>query len=124
MPARVKTPANTHPNYNYNARSNYGYNSGSGANSGSSADSGSTKVKHNRIYTATEIIQKFGNPSSRTSTTTTEHWVYKCKDGVVHVHFTQIGYVASSSTSKSEKLRLEIKSVDSTSSRSANDSRF
>ena len=91
---------------------------------GPSSGSGSAKVKHNRIYTATEIIQKFGNPSSRTSATTSEHWVYKCKDGVVHVHFTQVGYAGSSSASKSEKLRLEVKSVDSTSSRSAGDSRF
>lgn len=101
-----------------NARSGYGYGSGSGSGYGSA------KVKHNRIYAAAEIIQKFGNPSSRTSAMTSEHWVYKCKDGVVHVHFTQVGYVGGSSASKPEKLRLEVKSVDSTSSPSAGDSRF
>ena len=87
---------------------------------------GSAKVKHNRIYTAAEIIQKFGNPSSRSSKATAEEWVYKCKDGVVHVHFTQVGYAyaRSSSASKSETLRLEIKSVDSTSSPSGGNSRF
>ena len=89
---------------------------GSGYGSGSSSGYGSAKVKHNRIYTAAEIIQKFGNPSSRTSATTLEHWVYKCKDGVVHVHFTEVGYAGSSSASKPEKLRLEVKSVDSSSS--------
>lgn len=90
-----------------NARPSSGY----GANSSSSL--GSAKVKHNRIYTAAEIIQKFGDPSSRSSTATAEHWVYKCKDGVVHVHFTEVGYAHSSSASKSETLRLEVKSVDS-----------
>lgn len=96
--------------------------SGYGSDSGSG--SGSVKVKHNRIYTSTEIIQKFGNPSSRTSRAIAEEWVYKCHDGVVHVHFTQVGYARSSSTSKSETLRLEVKSVDSSSSSSAGNSRF
>ena len=99
---------------------------GSGYDSGSSSGSGSAKVKHNRIYTAAELIQKFGNPSSRTSSATSEQWVYKCKDGVVHVHFTEVGvaYARSSSTSKSETLRLEVKSVDSSSTPSAGGSRF
>ena len=85
---------------------------------------GTAKVKHNRIYTAAEIIQKFGSPSSRTSTATLEQWAFKCKDGVVHVHFTQVGYARSSSTSKSETLRLEVKSVDSSSSPSVGASRL
>jgi hypothetical protein len=96
----------------------------SGYSSDSGSGSGSAKVKHNRIYTSTEIIQKFGNPSSRTSKAISEEWVYKCQDGVVHVHFTQVGYARSSSTSKSESLRLEVKSVDSSSSSSAGNSRF
>jgi len=96
----------------------------SGYSSNSGSGSGSAKVKHNRIYTSTEIIRKFGNPSSRTSKATSEEWVYKCHDGVVHVHFTQVGYARSSSTSKSETLRLEVKSVDSSSSSSVGNSRF
>ncbi|MGA2255072.1 MAG: hypothetical protein ABSG53_10455 [Thermoguttaceae bacterium] len=101
-----------------NTRPASGFDSGSG--------SGSAKVKHNRIYTAAELIQKFGSPSTRTSSATSEQWGYKCKDGVVHVHFTQVGvgYARSSSTSKSETLRLEVKSVDSSSSLSGGNSRF
>jgi hypothetical protein len=104
----------------------YGSNirSGAGYGSSSSSDTAPVKVKHNRIYTTAEIIQKFGNPSSRSSATTSEHWVYKCKDGVVHVHFTQVGYAGSSATSKSETFRLEVKSVDSSSAPSAGSSRF
>jgi len=99
---------------------------GSGYDSGSSSGSGSAKVKHNRIYTAAELIQKFGKPSSRTSSATSEQWAYKCKDGVVHVHFTEVGvaYARSSSPSKSDTLRLEVKSVDSSSTPSAGGSRF
>jgi hypothetical protein len=88
-----------------------------------SSDS-TTKVKHNHIYTTVEIIQKFGSPSVRTSATTLEHWTFKCKDGVVHVHFTQAGYINSSSPTKSDTLKLEIKSVDSSSSPSTGSSRF
>jgi hypothetical protein len=99
---------------------------GAGYDSGSSSGLGSAKVKHNRIYTAAELIQKFGKPSSRTSSATSEQWAYKCKDGVVHVHFTEVGvaYARSSSTSKSDTLRLEVKSVDSSSTPSAGGSRF
>ncbi len=86
------------------------------AGTGQSSGSSSARGKHNRIYTAAEIIRKFGNPSSRTSKATAEEWAYKCQDGVVHVHFTQVGYSRSSSPSKSETLKLEIKSVDSSSS--------
>ena len=104
----------------------YGSNTRPGSIPGSSSGSGSAKVKHNRIYTAAELIQKFGEPSSRTSSATSEQWVYKCKDGVVHVHFTQVGvgYTGSTSASKSETLKLEIKSVDSSSSPSAGGSRL
>jgi hypothetical protein len=103
-----------------------GWNTRPSSGSGSASDSGNApaKVKRNRVYTAAEIIQKFGNPSSRTSATTLEHWVYKCKDGVVHVHFAEVGYAGSSSASASKKLRLEIKSVDSSSSASTGNSRF
>ncbi|MGO9114671.1 MAG: hypothetical protein ACLP9L_36100 [Thermoguttaceae bacterium] len=110
--------AGTSQSSGWNARPASGY--GTGSNSGDV----SAKVKHNRVYTTAEIMQKFGNPSSRSSTTTLEHWVYKCKDGVVHVHFAQVGYAGSSSTSKSETLRLEVKSVDSSSSPSAGTGRF
>jgi hypothetical protein len=89
---------------------------------GQSSGATSAKVKHNRIYTAAELIAKFGNPSSRNSKATAEEWVYQCKDGVVHVHFTQVGYVRSAS--KSETLKLEIKSVDSSSTPSTGSSRF
>ena len=104
----------------------YGSNtrSGSGYGSPSGSDVQPVKVRHNRIYTTAEIIQKFGNPSSRSSATTSEQWVYRCKDGVVHVHFTQVGYAGSSATSRSETLRLEVKSVDSSSAPSAGGSRF
>lgn len=100
----------TNQSYGSNTRAASGY----GANSNSSL--GSAKFKHNRIYTAAEIVLKFGNPSARSSKATVEEWTYKCKDGVVHVHFTQVGYSRSFSTSKSETLKLEIKSVDSSSS--------
>ena len=121
------------PNYGVNAlrlrlphgaSPSYGSGSNAGSSSGSTSSSAAAKVKHNRIYTAADIIQKFGNPSSRSSTMTAEHWVYKCKDGVVHVHFTQVGYIGGSSASTSEKLRLEVKSVDSTSSPATGNSRF
>ena len=89
-----------------------------GYSSSSSTSPGSAKVKHNRIYTVAALMQKFGSPSARTSSATAEQWDYKCKDGVVHVKFTQVGvgYARSSSTSKAETLRLEVKSVDSSSS--------
>ncbi len=98
--------------------------SGTGYGSSSSPAASPVKVKHNRIYTTAEIIQKFGAPSSRSSATTSEHWVYKCKDGVVHVNFSQVGYAGGSATSNSDTLRLEIKSVDSSSVPSAGGSRF
>ena len=53
---------------------------------------------------------------ARTSTMTTEEWTFKCRDGVVHVQFKQVGYSGSSSSSASEKLRLEVTSIDSSSS--------
>ena len=104
-------------NYGTTTRSNYG--------SVPNTAPVPAKVKHNRVYTAAELMQKFGNPASRTSSASVEQWTYKCKDGVVHVHFTQVGvgYAGSSSASKTETLRLEIKSVDSTSSPSAGSSR-
>jgi hypothetical protein len=120
----------TEPTYSLNTRPGYGanarYGTGSGSNSGTGSTSGaaSTKVKHNRIYTSAEIIQKFGNPTSRSSETTSEQWVYKCKDGVVHVHFTQVGYAGSTAGSKPDKVRLEIKSVESSSSPITGNSRF
>ena len=104
--------------------STYGSNIRPSSSSNSASGAGSAKVKHNRIYTAAEIIQKFGNPTSRTSKATSEDWAYQCKDGVVVVHFTQVGYARSSSTSKPETLQLEIKSVDSSSSPSTGNSRF
>ncbi|MGA2616191.1 MAG: hypothetical protein ABSF26_01200 [Thermoguttaceae bacterium] len=100
-----------------------GYGPSSGYGPGSASGYGSAKVKHNRIYTAAEIVQKFGDPASRKSETTLEHWVYKCKDGVVHVHFTEVGYAGGSSASKSETVRLEVKSVDSSSAPSAGGTR-
>jgi len=92
-----------------------------GSGNDSSSGSSSAKTKRNRIYTAAELIQKFGKPSSRTSTATTEKWSFKCKDGVVNIHFTQVGvaYARSYSASKSDTLRLEVNSVDSSSSTSA-----
>ncbi len=83
----------------------------------SSSNPSTAKTRHNRIYTAAEIIQKFGNPTSRTSSATSEQWSFKCKDGVVHVRFTEVGvaYARDSSAAKSETVKLEIKSVDSTS---------
>jgi len=98
--------------YGSNVRSGSGYGS-YGSNTATTPPYGT--VKHNRIYTAAEIIQKFGEPSSRSSTATAENWAFKCKDGVVHVHFTQVGFSRSSSATRSETLKLEIKSVDSTS---------
>jgi len=93
---------------------------GSGHDTNSSSGS-SLKTKHNRVYTAADLIQRFGKPASRTSTATAEKWSYKCKDGVVNIHFTQVGvaYARSSSASKSDSLRLEVNSVDSSSSTSA-----
>ena len=122
-----------HPNGNTNtgATGRYGTAPSSASNTrpgygAASSSTDSSKVKHNHIYTAAELIQKFGSPSSRTSATTLEHWTFKCKDGVVHVHFTQVGvgYTRTSSTSKSETVRLEVKSVDSSSSPSVGASRL
>ena len=74
------------------------------------------KSKHNRVYTVGELIQKFGEPSARTSTMTTEKWTFKCHDGVVHVQFKQVGYSGSTSSSAADKLKLELTSIDSASS--------
>jgi hypothetical protein len=119
-----KTASGPSSGLNIHPGSGYGSGTGSGYGAGAGSGSAAAKAKHNHIYTAAEIIQKFGTPTSRTSTTTQEQWVYKCKDGVVHVHFNEVVYPGSSSASKPEKLRLEIKSVDSTSSTSVGGSRF
>ncbi len=96
-----------------------------GYGTGSTPGSVPAKVKHNHVYSAAELIKKFGNPASRTSSAAAEQWVYKCKDGVVRVHFTQVGVgYTGTSTSKSETLRLEIKSVDSSSTPSGGGSRL
>ena len=95
------------------------YNPGYGPNSNTTPPPATTK--HNRIYTAAEIIAKFGDPSSRSRKATAKEWVYKCKDGAVHLHFTQVGYSHGPAASKTETLKLEIKSVDST---AATGSRF
>ena len=87
---------------------------GSGQATGSGTGSG--RVKHNRVYVADELIHKFGEPADRKSKGTTETWTFKCKDGVVHVRFTQIFNVAGASASK---LRLEIASVDAESGKGA-----
>ena len=79
---------------------------------GSASLSRSVKAKHNRVYIAEDLIRKFGKPSVRTSAMSAETWTYNCKDGVVHVHFTQLGFVGGSSASKSEQVRLEATSVD------------
>jgi len=106
------------PNSAYGSRPNSAYGAASSSSYGSASNSGhgAVKVKHNRIYTAAEILQKFGSPSSRSSKTTLEDWVFKCRDGVVHVQFTEVGYAGSLSASNSDKLRLEVKAVDSSSS--------
>jgi hypothetical protein len=83
---------------------------GAGSGQASGSGTGSGKVKHNHVYVAEQLIQKFGQPTTRDSKDTTETWTFKCKDGVVRVRFTQIFNVAGASASK---LRLEITSVDS-----------
>jgi hypothetical protein len=96
-------------------RTNPAYPSTPASTTGSASLSRTLKGKHNRVYIADELIHKFGKPSTRTSTMNSETWTYNCTDGVVHVHFTQLGFVGGSSASKTEQVRLEATSVDSTS---------
>ena len=110
-PGTGQTPWNTRPGYN-------------SYNPGPATTTSPAKVKHNRVYSASDIIQKFGNPTSRSSTATTEVWAYKCKDGTVRLHFTQVGVGYARNAAKSETLRLEIKSVDSSFGSSPGSSRF
>ena len=105
----------------------YGSNtrSGSGYGSPSGSDVQPVKVRHNRIYTDCR-----NHPEVRQSVFSLQRDNFGAmglqirKDGVVHVHFTQVGYAGSSATSRSETLRLEVKSVDSSSAPSAGGSRF
>ena len=88
---------------------------GAAVTAGTGSRSGAARGRHNRIYSKEELIHKFGNPSSTTSVMSEETWTYKCRDGVVRVHFRQLGYGGNSSSTAPEKVKLEIKSVDSSS---------
>jgi hypothetical protein len=71
----------------------------------------SAKGKHNKIYTVSEILAKFGEPRQRSTSGNDETWFYKCKDGSVAVQFRSAGYGGSSDA---KSLRLEIRSLDPT----------
>jgi hypothetical protein len=97
---------------------------GLGSGQASASGAGSGRVKHNHVYVAEELIHKFGEPATRASKDTTETWTFKCKDGVVRVRFTEIGYAGGAGVSGSKKLRLEITSVDAESGPGAGTGRF
>jgi hypothetical protein len=90
-----------------------GIGTGIGTGAGSKTGAGSAKVKHNHIYTADDLLRRFGEPVSRTTNKDmTESWTFKCKDGTVHVRFNVAGYAGGASESGSKKLRLKVTSVD------------
>jgi hypothetical protein len=98
---------------------------GPGSAVGSKTGSGSGKVKHNHIYTADDLLHRFGEPASRTTNKDlTETWTFKCKDGTVHVRFNVAGYAGGASESGSKKLRLEVTSVDAQSGTGPGPPRF
>jgi hypothetical protein len=75
-----------------------------------------SRTKHNHVYMAGDLIRKFGQPTARKSTMSSETWVYKCPDGVVTARFNLLGYgPASRGGAVADRLRLEITSVDATS---------
>jgi hypothetical protein len=77
------------------------------------------KNKPNRIYTARELIAKFGEPKKRQTLGAQtrgwgegELWTWECADGTVVAHFIVRGY--ASDKRNSQTMRLQIASVTPT----------
>ena len=67
-----------------------------------------SKPKKNRIYTAGELISRFGKPDERETSATNETWIFVCSDGKVRISFLNKGYGGATGPGVENNLRLQI----------------